>query len=157
MQASRPKVLSLDTGPWWEDLTVGTWMRSRRRTVTETDLVHFVNLSWFNEELFAVAGDRPGMAIQGRVVPGALVYSFAEGLLMPALQAAGLAFLGASMDVKGPTFVGDTIHVQSEVIEQRASSKPGRGLVRTRNAVVNQRGETVLVYEPLRLMRMRKA
>ena len=70
---------------------------------------------------------------------------------------AGLAFLGMTMDVKGPTLVGDTLHVEAEVIEQRATSKPGRGLVRTRNAVVNQRGETVLVYEPLRLMRTRGA
>jgi acyl dehydratase len=151
------KVIPLEVGPWWDDLTEGTWMRSRRRTVTETDLVQFANLSWLNEELFAVAGDRPGMAIQGRVVPGALVYSYAEGLMMPSLQAAGLAFLGATLDMKAPTLVGDTIHVQCEVIERRRSSKPGRGLVRTRNAVVNQRGETVLIYEPLRMMRMRSA
>lgn len=157
MQQSPGKVISLEAGPWWDDLVEGSWMRSRRRTVTEADLVQFVNLSWLNEELFAVAGDRPGMALQGRVVPGALVYSFAEGLMMPSLQAAGLAFLGTTMDIRAPTLVGDTIHVQCEVIERRASSKPARGLVRTRNAVVNQRGETVLVYEPLRLMRMRAA
>ncbi|VTU26148.1 bifunctional aldehyde dehydrogenase/enoyl-CoA hydratase [Variovorax sp. SRS16] len=157
MEPSSSKVISLETGPWWDDLVEGGWMRSRRRTVTEADLVQFVNLSWLNEELFTVAGDRPGMAIQGRVVPAALVYSFAEGLMMPSLQAAGLAFLGTTLDIKAPTRVGDTLHVQCEVIERRTSSKPGRGLVRTRNDVVNQRGETVLVYEPLRLMRMRAA
>jgi acyl dehydratase len=38
------------------------------------------------------------------------------------------------------------------VIEQRPASKGGRGLVRTRNSIINQKGETVLVYAPLRLM-----
>jgi acyl dehydratase len=56
------------------------------------------------------------------------------------------------LDVKGPTFAGDTIHVEIEVIEQRPASKGGRGLVRTRNSIINQKGETVLVYTPLRLM-----
>lgn len=143
--------------PWWDDLAVGTVLRTRRRTVTETDLVNFANLSWMNEELFTVAGERPDGAIQGRVLPGALVYSYAEGLVLPSLQAAGLAFLSATLDMKAPSFVGDTIHVQCEVIEQRPTSKPGRGLVRTRNAVINQHGDTVLVYEPLRLVRMRNS
>jgi acyl dehydratase len=48
------------------------------------------------------------------------------------------------------------LHVQCEVIEQRMTSKPGRGLVRTRNLVVNQHGKTVMTYCPLRLMRTRE-
>ena len=40
-----------------------------------------------------------------------------------------------------PVFAGDTIHVECEVTEARLSqSKPGRGLVRTRNRVVKQDG-----------------
>ena len=46
------------------------------------------------------------------------------------------------------------VHVQCEVTEVRPTSK-GRGLVRTRNEVVNQRGETVLVHTPLRIMASR--
>jgi acyl dehydratase len=87
------------------------------------------------------------------LAPGALVYALAERLTMlGTLQGTGLAFLGMELDVKAPTFAGDTIHAEIEVIEQRAASKGGRGLVRTRNAVVNQEGETVLFYTPLRLM-----
>jgi acyl dehydratase len=63
--------------------------------------------------------------------------------------------MDATLSVKRPTFVRDTIQVHCEVIEQLPASKPGRGLVRTRNSVLNQRGETVLVYDPLRLVRMR--
>ncbi len=97
--------------------------------------------------------DDAGRAIKGRAVPGALVYAFAEGLLLPTMQDTGLAFLNCTLDVKGPTVVGDTIHVECEVIEHRPTSKGDRGLVRFANKVVNQRGETVLAYDPLRLLK----
>lgn len=138
----------------YEDLSVGFRFRTHRRTLNESDLSSFVNLTWLTEELFAVADDS-GRAIKGRPVPGALVYAFAEGLLLPAMQDTGLAFLNATLDVKGPTLVGDTIHVEVEVTEMRLTRKGDRGLVRSANVVVNQRGETVLAYDPLRMLRRR--
>ena len=69
------------------------------------------------------------------------------------MQFTGLAFLHAELDVRAPTVVGDTIHVRAVVTESRPASSGNRGLVRTRNEVVNQRGETVLVYTPLRLVK----
>ena len=132
----------------FDDLEVGTQFRTHRRTILEADLAAFINLAWLSEELFAVeeAGKK-------RLVPGALVYSFAEGLLLPTMQDTGLAFLNATLDVKAPTVVGDTIHVECEVTEQRPASKGERGLVRFKNKVVNQRGEVVLEYNPLRLLK----
>ena len=88
-------------------------------------------------------------------MPGALVYAFAEGLLLPTMQDTGLAFLGATLDVRRPTLVGDTIHVEGEVIEHRLTSKGDRGLVRFANKVLNQNGEVVLEYTPLRLLKRR--
>ena len=134
----------------FEELSVGFKFRTHRRTVTEADLAAFINLTWLTEELFAVEE-----AGKGRLVPGALVYSFAEGLLLPTMQDTGLAFLNATLDVKGPTVVGDTIHVECEVIEHRRASRGERGLVRFANKVVNQRGETVLEYNPLRLLKLK--
>jgi len=139
----------------YEDLKVGFRFRTHRRTIAEADLANFVNLTWLTEELFAVQDDSQ-RAIKGRPVPGALVYSFAEGLLLPTMQDTGLAFLNATVDVKGPTVVGDTIHVESEVTEARLTSKGDRGLVRFANKVINQRGETVLEYNPLRMLKRRK-
>src|SRR5438552_9784119 len=136
----------------FEDLRLGFRFRTHRRTIAESDLASFVNLSWLTEELFAVEDDA-ARAIKGRAVPAALVYSFAEGLLLPTMQDTGLAFLNATLDVKGPTRVGDTIHVEAEVIEHRLTSKGDRGLVRFANKVINQRGETVLEYNPLRLLK----
>ena len=138
----------------YEDLKVGFRFRTHRRTIAESDVSSFVNLTWLTEELFVVDDDTQ-RAIKGRAVPGALVYSFAEGLLLPTMQDTGLAFLNANLDIKGPTVVGDTIHVESEVMEARLTSKGDRGLVRFANKVVNQRGETVLEYNPLRLLKRR--
>src|SRR5687767_6048776 len=139
-------------GYCYEDLRVGFRFRTHRRTIAESDLAQFVNLTWLTEELFAVQDDA-NRAIKGRPVPGALVYSFAEGLLLPTMQDTGLAFLNATVDVKGPTVVGDTIHVESEVTEARLTSKGDRGLVRFANRVVNQNGATVLEYNPLRMLK----
>ncbi len=136
----------------YDDLKVGFKFRTHRRTISEADAAAFVNLTWLTEELFVVEDDS-ARVIKGRPVPGALVYSFAEGLLLPAMQDTGLAFLNATLDVKAPTVVGDTIHVECEVREQRLASKGERGLVRFANRVVNQRGETVLEYNPLRLLK----
>jgi len=142
----------------FEDLRAGFRFRTHRRTIAEADVAAFVNLTWLTEELFTVvenAADDSGRAIKGRAVPGALVYSFAEGLLLPTMQDTGLAFLNATLDVKGPTVVGDTLHVECEVVEHRLTSKGDRGLVRFANKVVNQRGETVLEYNPLRMLKRR--
>jgi len=139
-------------GYCFEDLEVGFRFRTHRRTIAESDVAAFVNLTWLTEELFTVSDDSE-RAIKGRPVPGALVYSFAEGLLLPTMQDTGLAFLNATLDIKGPTVVGDTLHVECEVVEHRLASKGDRGLVRFANKVVNQRGETVLEYNPLRLLK----
>jgi acyl dehydratase len=140
----------------FEDLRLGFRFRTHRRTIAEADVAAFVNLTWLTEELFTVeeSGEKSAArAIKGRVVPGALVYSFAEGLLLPTMQDTGLAFLNATLDVKGPTVVGDTIHVEAEVTEHRLTSKGDRGLVRFANKVVNQRGGVVLEYNPLRMLK----
>ena len=138
----------------FEDLKPGFRFRTHRRTIAAADVAAFVNLSWLTEELFTVEDDA-GRAIKGRAVPAALVYSFAEGLLLPTMQDTGLAFLNATIDVKAPTMVGDTIHVEAEVIEHRLASKGERGLVRFANKVLNQRAEIVLEYNPLRLLKQK--
>lgn len=144
----------LGHGMYWQDMKVGDEYKTYGRTITETDIVNFISCTGFLEVLFTdMEYVRKHSAIKGRVAPGALVYALAEGLsMMGTIQGTGLAFLGMELEVKGPTFAGDTIHVEIEVIEQRAASRGGRGLVRTRNTVINQKGETVLVFTPLRLM-----
>jgi len=144
----------LGEGFHWDELTVGDQFRTFGRTVTETDIVGFVSAVGMLESLFLDAEYRAAhSAIAGRPAPAALVYALAEGLTLNATgQGTGLAFLHMELNVEGPVMQGDTIHVEIEVIEVRAAKKDNRGLVRTRNRIVNQRGECVITYTPLRLM-----
>jgi acyl dehydratase len=139
-------VIVVGRGFCFEDLKVGFRFRTHRRTIREADLAAFIALTGLTEELFAVREEK-------QLVPGALVYSFAEGLLLPTMQDTGLAFLNAMLDVKAPTVVGDTIHVEAEVTEARPTSKGDRGLVRFANQVFNQKGDAVLEYNPLRMLK----
>ncbi len=61
----------------------------------------------------------------------------------------------SDLTIKRPAYVGDTIHVVVEVTQARAASSGQRGVVTTRNSVRNQRGEDVLIYTPVRLIRGR--
>jgi acyl dehydratase len=147
----------LGRGFYWQDLKVGDRFKTFGRTITETDIVNFVSCTGMLELLFTNEVYRQTeSAIKGRLSPGALVFSIAEGLTIPAtIQGTGMAFLGMDLEIKAPTFAGDTLHVEIEVTEVRETSKGGRGLVRTRNTVVNQKGDTVMVYTPLRMMKGR--
>ncbi len=148
----------------FEDLPVGRRFRTIGRTVTEADITNFVNCTGMVEVLFTnleflaheldIKSD-----IKQRLAPAALVYAFAEGLLVQAtMQHTGLAFLHMELDVENPVFAGDTIHAECEITEARLSrSRPGRGLVRTRVRVVKHDGAVALVYTPLRLVRCRDA
>lgn len=143
----------------WEDMAVGDTLSTAGRTITEADLVAFVTSAGFLEPLFLDArATAPGAGpYDGRLVPGALTFVFAEGLVIQTgvIHGTGLAFLGTDLRVRAPVYVGDTIEVTVEVTESRASRTPGRGVVTTTNTVRNHRGEVVLVYSPVRLVRGR--
>ena len=51
-------------GYCYEDLKVGFRFRTHRRTIAESDLANFINLTWLTEELFAVEDDS-NRAIKG--------------------------------------------------------------------------------------------
>jgi acyl dehydratase len=147
-------------GLYFEDLPVGRQFQTIGRTVTEADITNFVNCTGMVEVLFTntefLAHESD---IKGRPAPGALVYAFAEGLLVQStMQHTGFAFLHMELNVEKPVFAGDTIHVECEVVEARLSrNRPGRGLVRTRNQVVKQDGSVALTYTPLRMMKCRES
>jgi acyl dehydratase len=148
----------LGLGLYFEDLPLGRKFRTIGRTLTEADLVNFISVTGMTEVLFSnVEFLRSESDITQRVVPAAMVYAFAEGLLVHAtMQHTGFAFLHMDFNVERPVFAGDTIHVECEVIEARLSrNRPGRGLVRTRNQVVKQDGAVALTYTPLRMIKCR--
>lgn len=152
------EMMTVGLGLRFEDTPVGMKFKTIGRTVTEADITMFVGVTGMVEVLFTNMEylAEESLFAGKRLVPGALVYSFAEGLLMQTVvQGVGLSFLGMELNVEGPTFAGDTLHVECEVLESRPTKKAGRGIVKTRNRVINQRGECVMTYTPTRLVKGR--
>ena len=149
----------LGHGFYYQDWHIGYRFQTLTRSVTEADISNFVGVSGMTEELFTSYEYLQNHTdFEGRLVPGALVFSIAEGLVIPAtISRTGIAFLGCDMNIEGPTFAGDTLHVEGEVTEIRPASKGNRALVRTSNKVINQRGDSVMTYTPLRMMRGRES
>ena len=113
MTISRDDAAHAIRGNTWEEMIVGSAFRSAARTVTETDVVQFVNLCGFNEPLFYDERHAAEGGYTGRLVPGALVYALGEGLVIQthSFAGTGLAFMHMELDVRRPTVVGDTIDV----------------------------------------------
>ncbi len=147
----------LGHGLYWQDIKVGDRFRTFGRTITETDIVNFISCTGMLEVLFTSEVYRQTeSAIKGRLVPGALVFSMAEGLtIMGTIQGTGMAFLGMDMEIKAPSVAGDTIEVEIEVTELRQTSTGNRAIVKSRNIVTNQKGKVVMVYQPLRMLKGR--
>jgi len=148
----------LGLGQFFEDMPVGRRFQTIGRSITEPDIVAFINCTGMTEVLFTnLEFLKHESDIKGRLVPGSLVYCFAEGLLVHAtMQHTGYAFLGMTFKIENPVFAGDTIHVEVEVTESRRSkSRPNRGIVTTLNRVVKQDGVTALTYTPTRMIKAR--
>ena len=143
-------------GVLFEDYTVGATHRTLARTVSETDIVNFVNLCGFTEPLFMdMEYVKKESVLGGRAAPGALTLAFSEGLVMQTglIHGTGMAWLGGDVRVTAPVLAGDTIRVEIEIADKRETKKPDRGIVTYRHRVLNQRDEVVM---QLTLQRMIK-
>jgi len=144
----------------FEQHAVGAVYRTLARTVSETDIVTFVNLCGFTEPLFMDMEYVARESVFGRrAAPGALTFALSEGLIMQTglIHGTGMAYLGGEIRVAAPVLEGDTIRVEIEVAEKRETKKPDRGIVTYRHRVLNQRGELVLEARVQRMIRRQSA
>lgn len=153
----QPLMKPLGHGLYWQDIKVGDQFLTFGRTITETDLVNFISCTGMLEVLFTNEVYRQTeSAIKGRLVPGALVFSMAEGLtIIGTIQGTGMAFLGMDLEIKRPTFAGDTIHVEIQITDVRKTSSGNRAIVKTANTVRNQNNEIIMIYNPVRMLKGR--
>jgi acyl dehydratase len=146
----------LGEGVNFEGHTIGAVYRTLGRTVSETDIVNFVNLGGFNEPLFM---DMEYVARESlfkrRAAPGALTFALSEGLIMQTglIHGTGMAWLGGELKIVAPVLEGDTIRVEVEIIDKRETKKADRGIVTYRHRVLNQRDEVVLEAKIQRMIR----
>lgn len=131
---------------WWEDLEVGFRYQTSTRTITEADVVAFAALTAdFNrahvDAHYAAAGP-----FGKRIAHGLLVVSFIAGLntrtiVNQLMEPSLLGLLDTQCKFKRPTFIGDTIHADIEVVEARETSRPDRGIITFRRSAINQEGQ----------------
>ncbi len=141
---------------YFENFRVGEVFRAPSRTLTDAHFLFFAGLTGDNHPIHydveyakATPFGRP----------------LAHGLLLTALTALGagelsmqveetvIAFLSQSATFRAPVFVGDTVRPELEVTE--LIPKEGRGVLKMRARLVNQRGEVVLEGEHVYLIKRR--
>jgi len=147
-------VKTLGIGFYFDELEPGMKFKTLNRTITEPDIVGFIGATGMVETLFTdLSFSHDHGPLSGRVAPAALSYTIIEGLLCQhSMQTTGLALLEVNKKVLAPVVAGDTIHCEVEVLSVRKTSKGNRGIVKTRNDIINQHGTTVITYEATRMM-----
>jgi acyl dehydratase len=141
------------------DVEEGDTEVTQGRTITEADVTNFAGVSGDFNHLHT-DGERMSESMFGeRIAHGMLVVSAATGLLWqarsPEEREAVVAFYGIDdLRFRQPVYIGDTIRVETEVLETRAQDEgPGNGTVRTAVDIKNQRDQTVVSCEMTSLMR----
>jgi acyl dehydratase len=146
----------MQKGSTFEQFHPGDRFVTGRRTVTEHDILQFVGLVGLTEPLFLDLEYIRNESLYGeRIAPGSLTFGMAEGLTVQTgiIHGTGLAFAGLDrMRLFGPVKVNDTIQVEIEVLDTKAVPARGGGIVRYRQWVKNQRGETIMEYDVARLI-----
>ena len=129
-----------------------------RRTVTETDNLLFSTMTHNPQPLHIDAEAAKASEFGQILVNGTFTFSLMVGLSV------GDTTLGTLVANLGydklahpkPTFIGDTLRAETEVIELRASkSRPGAGIVTFRHRLLNQHDD--VVCECLRMALIKKS
>ena len=125
------------TGKYFEDLEIGQHFRhAQGRTITEADNTLFCALTMNNQPLHLNADFASRTQFGQRIVNGLLTMALAVGLTVSELtEGTVVANLGYDrVSHPNPVFHGDTLYVESEVLDKRESrSNPDRGVVRLRH------------------------
>jgi acyl dehydratase len=134
-------------GMYFEEFEVGQKIISVGRTVTENDIVTFAGLSGDYNQIHTDADFSQRTPYGQRIAHGLLGLSIASGLVMRTgvLEGTVLAFREINeWKFSKPTFIGDTLHVEVEVVETKAMPRLGGGTIVIVLSVINQRNETVM-------------
>lgn len=138
-------------GKYYEDLQIGAVFKHRLgRTVTEMDNVLFCALTMNTQPLHIDEEFAKSTPFGTRIVNGLYTLSLVIGLTVSELtEGTIVANLGyEKVSHPKPVFHGDTITVETEVLERRDSrSNPDRGIVRLKHVGRNQSGDPVVVVE----------
>ena len=137
-------------GRCYEEFEIGAiYKHWPGRTITEADDTLFCMLTMNHNPLHIDAYYGEATQFQQRLVVGSLVFSIALGMSVGDVSGKAIANLEFE-HVKhlAPTFHGDTIYAESEIIEKRESkSRPNAGIVRIKCWGKKPDGPIVVEFE----------
>ena len=138
-------------GKYFDELKVGDHIRhSLGRTVTEMDNTLFCALTLNTQPLHINEDFAQKTQFGQRIVNGLFTLGLVVGLTVPDLtEGTIVANLGYERVLHpNPVFHGDTIYVESDVLDKRESaSKPDRGIVRLKHTAHKPDGTVVCEVE----------
>jgi acyl dehydratase len=136
-------------GRYFEEFNVGdVYQHWPGRTITEFDDTWF-SLMTMNQNPLHIDRHYAESTEHGqRLVNGTFIFSLAVGMSVADVSGRCIANLEyEKVQHLAPTFHGDTIYAETEVLDKRESeSKPDRGIIYVETRARNQRGEVVLVF-----------
>lgn len=143
----------------FEDLNVGETLITHKRTITETDIVNFANVSWDHFYAHTDATSLDGTPFEQRVAHGYFILSAAAGLFVDAAK--GPVILNYGLEecrFTKPVYPGMTIGVKLTVKEKVLQEKKEtedyqKGIVKWFVDVYDQSGETVAVATILTMVK----
>ncbi len=145
---------------YFEDLQLGDQDQSVGRTITEADIVNFAGLSGDFNPIHMDQAFAEKTFFKKRIAHGILVFSVASGLFTQSemntfMKKSVIALMEIKWKFLKPVFIGDTIHLEVEIIEKKETSKPDRGIVILKRTVVNQKGDAVQEGDIIMMIRRR--
>jgi acyl dehydratase len=128
----------------FDDVEVGCTWDSPARTVTESDVVGFAGLTGDYNPLHVDHEFARGTPFGKPIAHGLLGLSFAAGLAShsPWMRTAAFTRICEWKFLK-PIYIGDTVHVHTEVLSKEPKGRGRRGLIVWKRQVINQAGEVV--------------
>jgi len=145
-------------GRYFEDFRIGDKFVTPSKTITEGAITVMIGLAGFTIPLFNDEEYAKKTPFGGRIAPGRLTLFVMGGLEEQTgiYDETVIALVGLdNVRFKGPLRAGDTIHVESEVIDLKETSHPERGIMVHKSQCKNQRGEVIIEAEATHLMRRR--
>ena len=134
-------------GMYFEEFAAGQKIITSSRTVTETDIVLFAGLSGDFNQIHVDAEYSKTTPFGQRVAHGLLGLSLASGLVVQTGMMEGTIMAFREVNewkfIK-PIYIGDTIHVETEVKETKALPRIVGGSIIISLDVKNQTGETLM-------------
>jgi acyl dehydratase len=139
------------SGKYYEELEVGQHFKhANGRTVTEMDNVMFSMLTMNTQPLHCNEDFSAKTQFGQRIVNGIFILGLVTGLGVAELtEGTIVATVGYDKVVSpNPTFHGDTIYAESEVLEKRESkSRPDVGIVKLKHWGKKPDGTIVIEFE----------